>query len=496
MIKPGPAPISVRFNRRRAWFAASLLLMLLPVWGMHHLITIFSQEHLSTLGLASIYFWLYAALVWQLIFSHREKPISCTAEEQARIDQLKVAAIIPLYNEDPDVVRQSITSILRQTRPLYAISVTDDGSTAVDYEADDTVLWFQHMCAEYGVVGHWHRRPNGGKRQAQAAAIAHVPEADILCLIDSDSLLDPRATEEAMKGFARPQVMSVASMVAAANTNQNFLTRLMDLWCVTAQFSDRTMMSRFRSVLVNCGALAYYRSAVVLDNLDGYLNERFGRNEMKISDDSLMTLYALLRGETVQQITSWAFTYMPTTFKHHKNQQIRWMRGSFIRSWWRFRYLPATRFAFWGHLFRWIQYVMATSVFLGLLVSGRLSTAEAIIVGVGVQFTWAYAVMIRYLALERTDESARYRFFTFLLYTPLATFWAATLLRVWRWWSAFTCLNMDWGTRKKVEVAVAVEPTLVARPARYRPRHSADFTDTIAIDTTALVQSPVDVVRR
>lgn len=59
------------------------------------------------------------------------------------------------------------------------------------------------------------------------------------------------------------------------------------------------------------------------------------------SDDSLLTLYALVRGRVVQQPTAVVFTAMPEELGHHLRQYLRWMRGSSLRSRWRVRYLPA-----------------------------------------------------------------------------------------------------------------------------------------------------------
>ncbi|WP_275561157.1 hypothetical protein [Streptomyces sp. 5-6(2022)] len=75
---------------------------------------------------------------------------------------------------------------------------------------------------------------------------------------------------------------------------------------------DRSALSAMGSVLVNSGPLAAYRADVVRDNLDSYLNETFMGRPAMFSDDSLLTLYALLRGQTVQQPSAVAFTAMPS----------------------------------------------------------------------------------------------------------------------------------------------------------------------------------------
>ncbi|MEU7908053.1 glycosyltransferase [Actinoplanes sp. NPDC049118] len=449
MADAGPAPLTARYVRRRAVLGAAVVFALLVVWALHHVIVLRGAATSGRPGLACLYVILFVFLVWQLFYSYLERPLQPTPGQRRRLDELKVAVIVPLYNEDPQIVRDSVESLLRQTRKLHAISITDDGSPQFDYA--ETRRWFLRATAAAGVRGHWTRQKNAGKRHAQAAAVRLVPDADILALVDSDTVLDPKATEEGLKPFADPQIQSVAAMVAAANVRQNLFTRVMDLWYVSLQFSDRSVMSRFRSVLVNYGALAFYRAEIVTDNLGGYLSERFFGSEMRISDDSLLTLYALLRGKTVQQITCWAFTYMPTSFRHHRNQQIRWMRGSFIRSWWRFRYLPVARFAFWGHLAKWIQYVVASVATVGVFLTYDLTDPATIVLLFVIQFGIYYGVMLRYLTLRRSDETTRYQIRTFLM-APIAVLWATTFLRGCRIWAMMTCWNMEWGTRRKVEV--------------------------------------------
>jgi hyaluronan synthase len=456
-------PLTATYVKRRAMLGASVVFALLAVWGVHHVFAVNQVVRTGVPKLAVLYAILFVMLVWQTFYGYFEKPHQVTPEQWGDLQKLDVAVIVPLYNEDPQIVRESILSMLHQSRPIQAISVCDDGSNLVDYY--EVEQWFYGACEEAGVTGYWRRQQNAGKREAQIAAQEMVTWCDIYALVDSDSLMDAAATQEALKPFADPEVMSVASMVAAANTKQNLFTRVMDLWYVALQFTDRSIMSRFNSVLVNYGALAYYRREVITENVDAYLNETFMGKPMRISDDSLLTLFSLLKGKTVQQITSWAFTYMPTTFKHHKNQQIRWMRGSFIRSIWRFRYLPVARFAFWGHLLKWMQYVIATAAILGVLLTQDLTDPATIGLILLIQSCIYYGVMLRYLSVRRSDESFLYQLGTWAM-TPIAAVWASTFLRTWRIWAMATCINMAWGTRNKVEVSAV----LVQRRKPMTPR--------------------------
>jgi hyaluronan synthase len=202
------------------------------------------------------------------------------------------------------------------------------------------------------------------------------------------------------------------------------------------------------SVLVNSGPLAAYRAAVIRDNLDSYLNETFRGHPVMFSDDSLLTLYALLRGRTVQQPTAIVFTALPERASHFARMYMRWMRGSTIRSLWRLRYLPVTGSAYWAHLIRWFTVALSTTVLGWLLLVEPLrygNRPSATFLVVPLLIGWAQA--LRYLGVIRSDERIRERAVTWLL-MPLAVLGSWTVLRAMRWYGMATCARTDWGTRQ------------------------------------------------
>src|SRR5690606_34763955 len=265
-------------------------------------------------------------------------------------------------------LRACLASMIDQTRKPNMIYVVDDGSTHTQGYGEIR-QWFLHAAIEAGIMPAWHRQKNQGKRHAQAAAILATPDADIYWTVDSDTISDPKALQELLKPFANRRVQSVAGIVMAANVRSSFLTRFTDLWFVAGQLTDRSSLSVFGSVWVNSGPIAAYRAAVIRDNLDAYLSETFLGRRVPFSDDSLMTLFAMLRGRTVQQPTAFAYSLMPERTGHFMRMFLRWMRGSFIRSCWRMRYLPLSSYGYWAHLLRWIQTVASTLLFLTIVVS-------------------------------------------------------------------------------------------------------------------------------
>ena len=148
---------------------------------------------------------------------------------------------------------------------------------------------------------------------------------------------------------------------------------------------------------------------------DGYLNETFFGRPVEFFDDSILTMYALERGKAVQQPTAFAFTAMPENMSHHVRQYVRWMRRAMIRSFWRFKYLRVSGYAFWAHIVGWVQWVIATSLFLVLFVVQPV---------LSLQYDWAlyliplliaYGQGLRYFTVRRSDQSRWSQFLTYML---------------------------------------------------------------------------------
>jgi hyaluronan synthase len=415
-------------------------------WAVHHGVQAAHYGQETGSRLAAVWGVTFLLLLTQTLMYHCERTRRPSPRGRRQLATLHVAVLLPVYNEDPGYLRLGLESMLAQTRRPDSVHVVDDGSTSGDYAA--VRAWWTHAAAEAGITTTWQRQPNSGKRHAQGAAVMVSPDADVYITVDSDSCLAPNAVEEVLLPFARRNVQSVAGIVLATNHRANLLTRITDLWFVTGQLTDRSALSAMGTVLVNSGPLAAYRAAVVRDNLDSYLNERFMGRPVMFSDDSLLTLYALLRGRTVQQPSAVVFTALPEKPSHFARMYMRWMRGSTIRSLWRMRYLPVTGWAYWAHLLRWFQVALSTAVLGWLLVVEPLrygNTPPASFLIVPFLIGWAQA--LRYLGIIRSDERIRHRAVTWLL-MPLAVIGSWTVLRAMRWWGIATCARTGWGTRQ------------------------------------------------
>ena len=440
---------SARVSRSGVTLLFYVFLIASLVWIIRHIASIIGIYHTPSI-FAPIWIVSFLALSWGMIFSTLEKPKKLKYMRQyLDLMNLKVTVLIPAYNEDPELLKLCVVSLLLQTRKPNVIHVTDDGSTNSDYSEVKGQL--AKLCGKRDVELTWVRTENLGKRNAQAVGIRMHKDSDIFITVDSDTTLDKNAIFEGLKPFVDKKIMAVAGVYLPLNVSSNLLTRISSVWEVSWQLIDRSSQSFFSSVMVNSGVLAFYRSEPILKNLDSYLNETFFGREVKFSDDSLLTMYALLDGKTIQQPTAFAFSATPEKVSHHIRRYVRWMRGSFIRSWWRFKYLPIKSYAYWWHLAKWTQLLTSTIVTIYLILMGVYTNTNAIWYFVLFGIVLSYAQALKYLTVIRSDEKVWSQLLTFSL-APLATLWAMTILRVVRNYAYLTCYKTGWGTRKKVEV--------------------------------------------
>jgi len=450
------APLSASRRTLRILTGAGLTLGAVSVWAFRHVASSISTWQGHGGRFATIYTLAFVILVWQVCLYSLERPKKVTPRQARQLDKLFCTVPVPLFNEAPEYIRACLESILAQSRRPQWVFVVDDGST-VDYTVIEA--WFLTTARQAGVKATWLRTENGGKRQAQGHVVrATADVTDVYITVDSDANLATNAVEELLKPLADARAQSVAGIVLAENNRKNLLTRFTDLWFVTGQLVDRSAASTMGAVLVNSGVLAAYRAALVVDNLDGYLNESFFGRRIEFSDDSMLTIYALERGRCVQQPSAFAFTAMPETLSHHVRQMLRWDRGAFIRSWWRFKYLKLDGYAYWGHFFGWVQMALSSTIFLVLFVVWPVESLTFNPLLLLIPVLVGYGQSLRYLSFRRTDEPAWSQLLTFAL-APVATLWSFFVLRALRWYAIATCLKTGWGTRGDgVEVGLGGPP--------------------------------------
>lgn len=398
-----------------------------------------------------------ALLLVKLILSwvHRAKTIQ-NAEEQQIVDALRVGVAIPMYNEDPHMLRACLASLLAQTRPVQSIVVVDDGSgdrTALT-EAQSWTSSFADRGVRFQVIEF---EENRGKREGLVACLNAQPDADLMLCVDSDTILDEKAVQNAIIPFAKERVKVVTGLVLAINYRKNLLTRLTDLRYANAFLYERAAYSTLRSVLCACGSLAVYRTEVMRKNQEDFLTQTFLGVPAVFGDDRRLTNYGLLEGDALIQPNAVAYTAVPERFGHYTRQQIRWNKSFFRESIWVLRTMTFRKVAFWLTLIElgtWVVFSLAImyAVIIAPLLYGRTPflTYSLCIALLG------YARSIRYLDMGDVARSRRDRILGFLL-APLYGLLHVFYLIWLRSYALLTLRRGRWGTRNYVEVTLADE---------------------------------------
>ncbi|MFF8287522.1 glycosyltransferase [Streptomyces albus] len=448
----------------RAWHARSAVLLLLGVapltafaaWGIAHTFAVVRGLAGTQGALMSVPWLVSFLLLWWVPLAWLERPRPADRAASADVDALTVTVQIPVYNEAPDALRACLHSVLVQTRPVTRIRVVDDGSVHPDgtpMTYDDIRDELIRRAAHRGIEVTWDRTPNRGKRHAQMHVLAH-DDADIFITLDSDSVLDVEAVAEGLRPFGDPQVQSVAGHVLVLNHDANVLTRLISLLYLPFTRGLRSAQSVLGRVTINSGTLAFYRAGLVRRAAGVYENERFRGRPMQMNDDSMLTFYALLAGDTVHQPSSLVFTLAPQRWPHYLRQQLRWMRGTTVRHLWWLRYMPVTGIVFWTTFAEYVHIVLglAIPVTLAAHPAYRPHLATVAVLGALITLAMSYLMALRIFTVGRTDMTARQTLLLFVA-APLATLWRAVFLRPLYLYAMATCHRVNrWGTRSRVEV--------------------------------------------
>lgn len=450
--------------RSRGWITIVPVLvgLLIVFWAVRHVMVLSDvylkgdRDHHLVFETAWAISFLFIA--FQLVLAWIEPVYTLTPRQAEIVDAFKVTVNVPVYNEDPVCLERCLMSVFSQTRLPDHVSVVDDGSDSLDYTEIRDRFYAAGDAA--GIKVSWHRQDNAGKRHAQAVTFRN-DDADIYVTLDSDTILDDHAIEEGLKPFARPNISSVAGLYLGLNAEKNWLTRVAELVCVSWQLQGRSASSTMGNVLVNSGAFALYRGWIFRKYLDAYLGETFFGRSVPFSDDAHMTMFSLMHGKTVQQRTATSMTLYPEKFGNYCRQYTRWMRGAFIRMWWRFKYLPLRSFAFWNELLGQSQFILACGIFVSVYVYWPTIDHRVWPYTIIIPLALGYVVTGRYLMVKRSDVSTASMWLTYSM-APLMILWSWFVCRPIKIYAAITWWRIGWGTRQNgIEVGLNADFDLV-----------------------------------
>jgi hyaluronan synthase len=424
-------------------------------------LSVFAWRYATPDELGFLGYFLLTLLAFKLALAMFYRPYRHRAGAPAP----STAVIVPIYNEDPEILRRCLVTIMEQTLPPGAVMVVDDGSST-----DDAARVAEAHIGDFGRRGIdllVLRQPrNMGKREALARGFTTIPQADVYIGVDSDTVLKPRAFAELLASMSDEGVTGATGLVLASNYRINLLTRLIELRYANAFLYERAAYSKLSTVLCCCGSLAAYRGWVVQKYLDDFRTQTFLGQPAVVGDDRRLTNYCLLEGKVLLQSTAIAETAVPERLGHYLRQQSRWNRSFFRETLWCLKTFPRSRpigFVLSGIEFA--TWLVFTSTLLYSLILYPLLYGDFLVVQyLTMIVTFGYLRSVRYLDLRREGMNLPEKLGTFAL-APLYGLMHICLLLPIRLWSLATLRTATWGTRKKVEVAaLATSPPVQPSP--------------------------------
>jgi cellulose synthase/poly-beta-1,6-N-acetylglucosamine synthase-like glycosyltransferase len=266
-----------------------------------------------------------------------------------------ISILAPAYNEEASII-ESTEALLHLEFADYEIIVVNDGSK--DSTLEKLINHFklkkidryvpksietEPIKAVYGS----HRYPNlfvvdkenGRKADALNAGI-NVSRKDLICAVDSDTLLEPTVLQQMLMAFvADPTTVAVGGVVRVANgckfemgevsevkVPKTFIGRIQAVEYLRAFLFGRTGWDYFDSLLIISGAFGVFDRESVI-KVGGYLHDTVGE-DMEL----VVRLHRYYRDRNEKYRVRFlpepvCWTEVPETWTVLGRQRNRWQRG-------------------------------------------------------------------------------------------------------------------------------------------------------------------------
>ncbi|HEX5594495.1 MAG TPA: bifunctional polysaccharide deacetylase/glycosyltransferase family 2 protein [Micromonosporaceae bacterium] len=233
--------------------------------------------------------------------------------QERRVDA-PVSVIVPAYNEAANIAA-TVRSLVNSNYPALEIIVVDDGST--DGTAD---IVEQLRLRGVRVI----RQANAGKPAALNTGIAYA-RANLLVLVDGDTVFQPDTIHRLVQGFADPSVGAISGNTKVAN-RRRLLGRWQHLEYVIGFNLDRRMYDVLGCMPTIPGAIGAFRREVLLD-VGGVPAET-------LAEDTDLTMAILRAGwRVIYEEHAIAWTEAPSSLRQLWRQRYRWCYGTMQAMW-------------------------------------------------------------------------------------------------------------------------------------------------------------------
>jgi exo-beta-1,3-glucanase (GH17 family)/cellulose synthase/poly-beta-1,6-N-acetylglucosamine synthase-like glycosyltransferase len=230
----------------------------------------------------------------------------------------KVSIHLPICNEPPHMVRQTLDA-------LAALDYDDYEVLVIDNNTKDPHVWepVAEHCARLGPKFRFFTlgKYPGFKAGALNFALRETaPDAEIIGVIDSDYIVEPDWLRCMAPAFDNPRVGFTQSPQDYRDNDGSFFKRLM-FWEYAGFFHAGMVARNERNAIIQHGTMTLIRK-------DALLNEH-GWAEWCITEDSQLGLSLFRRGyEAVYSKKSFGKGVMPDDFNAFRKQRYRWAYGA------------------------------------------------------------------------------------------------------------------------------------------------------------------------
>ena len=230
----------------------------------------------------------------------------------------KVSIHIPICNEPPHMVRQTLDALAALDYPDYEVLVIDNNTT-------DPAVWepVAEHCARLGErfrffhLGKWKGFKAGALNFALRETAA---DAGIVGVLDSDYVVSPDWLRCMVPAFANPRVGFVQSPQDYRDNDGSFFKRLM-FWEYAGFFQLGMVTRNERNAIIQHGTMTLIRKPA--------LQDAGAWAEWCICEDAELGLKLFRNGwEAVYAKESFGRGVMPDDFAAFRKQRFRWAYGA------------------------------------------------------------------------------------------------------------------------------------------------------------------------
>jgi hyaluronan synthase len=372
---------------------------------------------------------VYTWYLFALLLVHDVRP-----RRYPRYGGEKIAVLIPCYNEDTELVEQSIRTVLAAEGEKQVL-VIDDGST------NGVQARLRELEAELPIQVHEFSE-NRGKREALHHATTTMldDDVDFVVTIDSDTILEPDALVRVVEPLLDPKIGASTGDVLLLNERQNLLTRMIGTYYWVGLNIYKQAQSVIRSVVCCSGCLAAYKATLLREVIDEFASQRFLGEACTHSEDRHLTNLVLKRGYDVVYVSeavSWTET--PATVRGFLRQQRRWKRGYIRESIYTLSYAWRVKRLLWLQILCWD--LTAPFLSFGLRIALAVTAvANPRLVLTTILPSWIVLLLVRYCFVPLRARDKLPGLFLYMLFYEGCLYWLNL-------WALFTVKNRSWVTR-------------------------------------------------